>query len=292
MAKKILAMLFAGILAVGALSACSSSDSTSSSEAESSEAVVEEETSSEASEEETAADQLATIKTNGYFTIGTEGAWSPWTYVDDAGELVGFDVEIAKAIAEKLGVEAKFEIVEWDGIFAGIDNGRYDFTLNGVDWTEERAEKYSFSEPYAYGKTVLVVKGDNDEITKFEDLDGKTTANSISSTYAATAESYGATNTGVETIGETMELLIAGRIDATINSQESVGDYLKEQPDADIKIVAALEEKNNVVIPFRKNAESESLIQAVNDALAELKADGTLTEISMKYFGVDITSAE
>lgn len=118
-------------------------------------------------------DQLARIQEKGEIVIATEGTWAPWTYTDENGTLVGFDVEIATAIAEKLGVKATFVTVEWDGILAGIDSGRYDIAANGIDVTEQRSEKYNFSTPYAFNRTALVVRGDNEDIKSFEDLKGK-----------------------------------------------------------------------------------------------------------------------
>ena len=138
-------------------------------------------------------DLLKTIQERGTIIVGLEGDWAPWSYVDENDELTGYDVEIAKAIADKLGVEIQIVPGEWDGLFAGMDAGRYDMVVNGVEVTEERADKYDFSTPYAYIRTALIVKGDNDSIKTFEDLKGKKTANSIASTYMNLAESYGAT---------------------------------------------------------------------------------------------------
>ncbi|MBR6429018.1 MAG: amino acid ABC transporter substrate-binding protein [Clostridia bacterium] len=234
-------------------------------------------------------DLLAEVKKKGKLTIAMEGTWAPWTYHDESGELVGFDVEVGKAIAERLGVEAEFIEGEWDGLFAGMDSRRYDLVINGVDITDERKEKYDFSEPYAFIRTVLIVRGDNEDIKSFEDLSGKTTANSIGSTYMELAEQYGAKVEGVDSLAETMQMVISGRVDATLNAEVSVADYLKEHPDADIKQVAATEEANHVAIPMRKGAETETLRKAIDEALASMHEDGTLSALSMKYFGVDIT---
>ncbi|MCR5272796.1 MAG: transporter substrate-binding domain-containing protein, partial [Lachnospiraceae bacterium] len=182
--------------------------------------------------------------------------------------------------------------VDWDGIFAGIDGGRYDTTFNGVEITEERAEKYDFTDPYAYIRTALVVKGDNEDITSFEDLDGKTTANSINSTYMLLAESYGAECTAVDDLAQTMEMLVSGRVDATLNAEVSIYDYLKEKPDTDIKIVALTEDASYVSAPVRKEEATASLKAAMDEAIAELAEDGTLSELSEKYFGSDITQAD
>ena len=240
---------------------------------------------------EAADDQLAQIKAKGEIVVAMEGTWSPWTYHDENDELVGYDVEVAKAIAEKLGVKATFVEGEWDGLFAGMDAGRYDIVVNGVDITEERAQKYNFTEPYAYNRTAIIVKDDNDDIQSFEDLNGKHTANTISSTYAELAEKYGADVTGVDDLNQTFELLLSGRIDATLNAELTYYDYMKAHPDAKIKIAALTDDASEVAIPLRKGAASDNLRAAINQALEELRADGTLSELSVKYFGSDVSQA-
>ncbi|MCI5550115.1 MAG: transporter substrate-binding domain-containing protein [Christensenellales bacterium] len=236
-------------------------------------------------------DQLAAIKAKGEIVVATEGAWAPWTYHDEQGNLVGFDVEVAKAIADKLGVTATFAETEWDGIFAGLDAGRYDIAANGVEVTDERAEKYNFTTPYGYIRTALIVRGDNDDITSFEDLAGKHTANSIASTYMTLAESYGATAVGVDTLDQTIQMVLSGRADATLNAEVSFYDYMAVHPDANIKVVALTDDASRVSIPVRKDEKSASLLEAINQAIAELDEEGELSRISEKYFGKDITKA-
>lgn len=236
-------------------------------------------------------DQLAAIKAKGEIVVATEGAWAPWTYHDEQGNLVGFDVEVTKAIADKLGVTATFAETEWDGIFAGLDAGRYDIAANGVEVTDERAEKYNFTTPYGYIRTALIVRGDNDDITSFEDLAGKHTANSIASTYMTLAESYGATAVGVDTLDQTIQMVLSGRADATLNAEVSFYDYMAVHPDANIKVVALTDDASRVSIPVRKDEKSASLLDAINQAIAELDEEGELSRISEKYFGKDITKA-
>ena len=237
-------------------------------------------------------DLLSEIQTQGKIVFAMEGQWAPWTYHDESGELVGFDTEVGKAIAEKLGVEAEFVEGEWDGLFTGLDTKRYDAIINGVEVTDERSEKYDFTTPYAYIRTALVVAADNEDITGFEDLAGKKTSNSLGSTYADLAEDYGATVENVDTLSETIDMITSGRVDATLNAEVSFYDYLAEHPDAPIKIVALTEDASLVSIPLRKDAEVDSLENAINQAIAELEADGTLAELSEKYFGSDITKAD
>ena len=235
------------------------------------------------------ADLLSQIKERGYIIIATEGDWAPWTYHDESNQLVGLDVEIGTAIAEQLGVEARFEETNWDSILQGVDSGRFDLACNGVGYTETRAEKYSFSTPYVYTHKVLVVRKDNEEIKSFEDLKGKKTANTASSTYAAIAEEYGATVTGVDALADTLQLVLQRRVDATINSQVTINDYMIAHPEAEIKVVDE-GPGEPVAIPVRKADDTATLIAAINEALDAMRADGTLAAISIKYFnGLDLT---
>lgn len=285
MKKKMTSVFLAGILASSFLltgcgsSAADSSDTKSNSDS----------SSAASSSADASGDLLEQIQSKGEIVVAMEGTWAPWTYHDENDNLVGYDVEVAQQIADKLGVKATFVEGEWDGLLAGIDSGRYDIMVNGVDITEERAEKYSFSDPYAYNRTAVIVKSDNDEIKSMEDLDGKRTANTISSTYAEVAEKYGATVTGVDDLEQTFELLLSGRIDATLNAEVTYYDYMKAHPDAEIKIACLDPEATKVGIPMKKGDETKTLLEAINKALGELSEDGTLTKLSEKYFGTDIS---
>ena len=268
-------MAAAGVLT---LSGCSNSSTSTAASAGASSAA------------DSSADQLAAIQASGKLIVALEGAWQPWSYHDESDTLVGYDVEVSRAIAEKLGVEPEYVESDWDSLFAGLDAGRFDMVCNGVEVTNERALTYDFTTPYGYIHTALAVRKDNDEIKTFEDLKGKTTANSLASTYMELAESYGATVQGIDTLEETIQLLAAGRIDATLNADVSFYDYLNVHPDADFKIVAQTEDASHVAIPLRKGDNSATLLEAVNNAIDELRADGTLKELSEKYFGQDISS--
>ena len=256
--------LTAAVLAAALLSACGSSAASSAAPAA--------DTSSEtAASADNSGDLLAQIQQRGEIVFGTEGTWSPWTYHDEHDQLVGFDIEVAQKVAEKLGVKATFVEGEWDGLLAGVDGGRYDSMANGVEITEERAQKYDFSDPYCYIRTAIIVKSDDDSINSFEDLNGKTT--------------------GVDDLNQTIELLLNGRVDATLNAEVTYFDYLKEHPDANIKIAALTNDASQVAFPVRKGDETATLREALNQAINELREDGTIAEISEKYFGTDLSQA-
>ena len=272
------ALVAAAVLCVSALTACSQNSGQTSSPS-----------SSNPVQTEAPTDLLTQMQERGETVVAMEGTWAPWTYHDEDDQLVGYDVEVAQNIAQRLGVEARFAEGEWDGLLAGLDSGRYDIMVNGVDIDEARSEKYDFSTPYAYNRTAVIVSGDNDSIQSMEDLNGKSTANTLNSTYANVAESYGAEVTGVDDFIQTIELLNSGRIDATLNAEVSYYDYMAQHPDANVKIACIDPQSTQVAIPMRKGAESAALVAAINDALAEMAEDGTLTELSMKYFGTDIS---
>ena len=222
--------------------------------------------------------------------FATEGTWSPWTFHNEDGDLTGFDIEVARGIASALGVEATFAEGEWDGLLAGLDSGRYDTMANGVSVTPEREEAYDFTEPYAYNRIVVITAADSD-IASMEDLDGKTTANTLGSSYAALAESYGATNTSVDDFNQTIQLLEAGRIDATLNDEVVFYDYMNAHPDAALKIAAENSEPTHMAFPLCKGAETAALRDAMNEAIDAMRADGTLANLSTEFFGIDITEA-
>ena len=230
---------------------------------------------------------LKDVQASGELKIGLEGDWQPFSYHDEDDNLVGYDVEVATKVAEKLGVKAVITEGPWDGLLTGLDTGVYDVVVNGVDVTTERSETFDFTDAYAYDHIDLVVKKDNTTITSFEDLKGKKSANSTGSTYAEMGEEYGATVSNVPTLAETMELVLNGTVDATINADTSIQDYLNTTGEKGLKVVAQDDEATEYAIPVKKG--NTSLKEAINDALKELREEGTLKELSIKYFGADLT---
>ncbi|MEQ5839077.1 amino acid ABC transporter substrate-binding protein [Paraburkholderia acidicola] len=236
-----------------------------------------------------AADGLAQIKAAGVFKIGTEGTYAPFTFHDASNQLTGFDVEIGRAIAQRLGVKAEFVEGKWDGLIAGLDAGRYDAVINEVAMTDARKVKYDFSTPYIVSHAALIVRSDNTTIKTFADLKGKKSANTLTSNFGKIAVANGADVVGVQGFNESVDLLTSGRVDATINDSLSYLDFKKHRPDAKVKI-AALDDSGDAdksAVLIRKG--NPELLAAIDKALADIKADGTYLKISEKYFGKDVS---
>ncbi|MCA0983069.1 amino acid ABC transporter substrate-binding protein [Halobacillus yeomjeoni] len=230
---------------------------------------------------------LAEIQESGELLIGTEGTYPPYTFHNEEGELTGFDVEIAREVTERLGVEPVFKETKWDAMFAGLNAERFDMVANQVGIRPDRQEKYSFSDPYIQSSAVIVTHKDNTEIADFSDLDGKKTAQSLTSNYADIARDNGAEITSVEGFNESMQLLASKRVDATVNDRLSVLDYKQKRPDVPVKIAVRKDEASQSGLLFRQG--NEELVEKVNEALAEMKEDGTYLEISEKWFGEDVS---
>jgi cystine transport system substrate-binding protein len=234
------------------------------------------------------AGSLEDVRSAGTLRIGTEGTYAPFTYHDTSGALVGFDVEIGREVAKRLGVEAEFVEGKWDGLIAGLAGDRYDAVINQVGITEERQARFDFSQPYIVSKAVLIVQADNDEIVGFADLDGKRAAQSLTSNYGRLAEEAGASLVGTDGFDQSIQLVLTGRADATINDNLSYLDFKKQKPDAPVKIVATQEEAAASGIIVQKG--NPELVAEIDRALEAMKADGTYASISQRYFGADVSS--
>lgn len=235
--------------------------------------------------------RLEEIKERGKLIVGTEGTYSPNSFHDEDGNLVGFDVEVAAVIAKHMGVDVEYLETEWGSLFAAMDAGQIDTVINEVGYTEERAEKYDFTDPYAFSRRCILVRGDNTDITSFEDLEGHIAANEVSSIFGQMAEEYGAELHAVSAMADSISEVLDGRADCTLNYETAFNDYMKEHPETDVKIVAYAEPEASSFIPVLKG--NEDLLQALNEALDAAQASGELSEISKKYFnGLDLTKEE
>ncbi len=227
------------------------------------------------------------IQSAGVLRVGTEGTYAPFSYHDPAtGELVGYDIDVAKAVGDQLGVTVEFVETPWDSIFAALEANRFDIVANQVTINPERQAKYDLSQPYTVGEGVIVTRADDDSISSLEDLSGKTTAQSITSNWAQVARDAGATVEGVEGFAQAITLLNQGRIDATVNDSVAVYAYLAETGDTSVKIAAQTGETSDQGFAARKDS---GLLPELNGALDQLRADGRLSAISEKYLKADAT---
>lgn len=225
-------------------------------------------------------------KTEEVLTVGVEGTFPPFNYHDDKGELVGFEVELATAVAEKLNRKIEFTETKWDSLIAGLDVDKYDAVFNNITITDERAKKYDFSTPYIYSQATLAVKDDSD-IKSLDDFNGKKSAQTISSNYARDAEALGAEVVPTDGFAQSIELVTGGRADGTINDNVTFYYYQKEKPDNNIRLVEGSINTSEIAVLINKK--KPELKDEIDKALKELADEGITSELAIKYFGNDIT---
>jgi len=230
------------------------------------------------------------IKSAGVLRVGTEGVYPPYSFHDpkQGGQLAGYDVDVARAVAERLGVEVEFVETPWDAMFAALEADRFDIVANEVTISEERKQKYDLSEPYSISQGVIVTRKDDNSINSVADLKGKRSAQNPTSNWAEIARNAGAEVVSVNGFSEAITVLNDGRVDAVINDSITVLAYQAEHPDAPLKVTTIPDERGEQAFAARKDS---GLLPELNTALDELRADGTLTKISEKYLDVDLSKA-
>ena len=232
---------------------------------------------------------VANAKTlrEGTLKVATEGTFSPFSYYNDKNELVGYDVDVARAVAEKLGLKIEFLTAPWDAMLAAFDAGKADAVFNQVSITDERKKKYDYAQPYTVVHGAIITHKDNDDIKSFDDLKGKKNADSATSNWAKVAASYGAQNVTVDSFSKSMELLISKRVDTVVRDNIVFYDFIKQRPGAPVKI-AAEGSDTDYTAPIVQKGNTE-LADQISKAIEELKNEGKLAEISIRYFGKDVS---
>ncbi len=273
--KKLLSkILFVGAAGL-ALAACGATDSSSSSSS----------TSSSAASQGTV---LQTIEKNKQLRIGVEGTYPPFSYHDtESGDLVGFEVEIAKVIAEDLGVEPVFVETKWDSLIAGLDVNKYDIVINNVGVTEERQKAYDFTDPYfeSYGQLAVSAESGVQTLADYSD---KKSAQSTTSNFAQNARDLGAEIVPVDGFNQAVELVSSGRADGTINDYITFLTYFNEHPESTLKLIdEKLPSNDEIGIILQK--ENTDLQTKLNEIIAKRTEDGTFKQIFEKYLGEDIS---
>ncbi len=234
---------------------------------------------------------LDEVRDAGVLRVGTEGTYSPFTYHDPAtNQLTGYDVEVIDAVAAEMGLRTEFVEAPFDSIFASLESDRFDLVANQVTRNAQREAAYALSAPYTVSDGVIVTRSDDDSITSLADLRGKTSAQSSTSSWAQVAKDAGAQVEAVEGFTQAITLVKQQRVDATVNDNLAVAEYSKTTGDTSVKIAAKTGNTSEQVFAMRQA--DTSLRDAVDDALAQVRADGQLTQISEKYFGEDVSAGE
>lgn len=227
-------------------------------------------------------------------TVATEGNMYPWTFTED-GEIVGYEADIMKEISERTGYDIQLEAIDWSGIFGALDSGRVDTIADIITITDERQEEYVFTQPYVYNPMVLATKSSNTEINSMDDIDGQTIVVEVGSSdelvLEQVQESFGVTLQPEYYEGISITDVENGRVALWIGGEPSLNVQI-EEGEYDLKIVGKTGYYQQYAYPFPKTEEGEALCKEFDQALTEMKEDGTLREISEKWFNMDITTEE
>ena len=235
-----------------------------------------------------AEDLLDQVKARGTLRVGLEGTFPPFNSKAPNGELVGYDVDIARAVAAKMGLKPEFVTTEWSGIIAGLQAGKFDVIVNQVGVTDQRKAALDFSPAYTYSAAQLIQrKDDTRQFKSLEDLKGKKLGVGLGTNYMDMAKSVPGID--VKTYPgapEYLRDLAANRLDAALNDRLMLA-YLLKNSQLPLRTGAIVGDGNPSAIPFRKG--NPKFAKAIDDAMTQLEADGTFSKISDKWFGIDVT---
>ncbi len=224
--------------------------------------------------------------------VGTSGGYKPYTYMNETSELTGFDIDVWKEIGRRIDRDVSFETSDFSGLFGKLDSGQITTIANQITTTDDRKEKYDFSEPYVYYGAQLVVQEDNDSIVDLESLKGKSVGVSLGSNYEQMVKDFDKNNeievTTYENFQGSLQDVSNGRIDAVLNDKLA-GLIAVKESGLDIKLSGKPVQMLHNAFPFVKNEANKHLIKEVNQAIEDMYADGTMKDISLKYFPVNIT---
>ena len=224
-------------------------------------------------------------------TIGTTGTSFPTSY-KKGNKLVGFDVDLINKAAKDLGYKTKWVTGEYDGLLEDLDQSKVDTVANDVAITPEREQKYTFSTPYNIEETAIAVNKDSSYKT-IHDLDGKTVSTGAASNNTDNLKKYDP-KIKLETFDardEFYEALLAGHVDGTVDTRNNLNAIIKAKG-YNWRVVSGTAATVKIALPFLKNAHGKKLNKAFSKEITKLKNNGTVSKLSEKYFGYDVTKAE
>jgi L-cystine transport system substrate-binding protein len=230
-------------------------------------------------------------------TFGTEGVYAPFSFMDEQGRITGYDIEVVREAAQRVGVDVTFVPTPWDGMFLALDSGKFDGVANQIAKTPEREQKYAFSDSYLMAGAQIIVRGDR--AGSFSEglasLKGLKVGTGVGSNFTRYLEAFNAKNGNAiqlkyydGNLTTVLQDLVAGRLDATLNERLTVA-YHRQKLGLDIKAVGPPIQEVPSFLLFRKDAGGEALAALFSRGLAELKQDGTLARLSRKWFAGDFT---
>lgn len=237
-------------------------------------------TEAPAAEAEPAAD-LPVVK------VGTNAEYQPFEFIDENGEIVGFDIDIVNEIGKRAGFTPEWVNTKWDGIFVALASGEFDLVASATTITEERQQTIDFSDPYFNAGQAMAVRGDDETLTG---PDALTEGVKVGVQLGTTGDIWLTENTtaDVQRFDENplaVQALAAGDVDAVVADAPTLADILRQNPELDLKIVGEPFTEELYGISIRKG--QDELKASVNQALADMRADGTYDAIYDKWFGTE-----
>lgn len=233
-----------------------------------------------------------TAQENDTLVVGMSGGYFPFTFVNQ-NELQGFEVDVMNAVGEEAGLDIEFETMSFSGLVGALETGRIDTIANQITITPEREAKFAFTQPYVIDGAQVVTREGNDEVDGVESLRGKTVAVNLGSNFEQLLRELPfADEIDIRTYKSNIEQDTAlGRVDAFVMDRVSSAQVIKESP-LPLQLAGAPFSEIRNALPFRNDEDGQAMRDRVDAALTALREDGTLTEISEKWFDSDITTAE
>lgn len=229
------------------------------------------------------------LNKKGEFTVGLEGTYAPYSYRDN-GKLKGFEVDLAKDVAKKLDLKVNFVQTKWDSLIAGLGSNRYDAVMNNMTVTPQREKLYSFSNPYAYSYYTLITKS-NSKIKDIKEIKGMNIIDGAGTDNAVVAKKFGAKVSSTPDNATGYQLIQQNRADGTVNAVPAWKFYAKHNSTKGLKeIDVPTKQQAPAATSIMLNKNSKALTKKINKALNDLRKDGTMKQLSIKYFGADITN--
>lgn len=224
--------------------------------------------------------------------VGATGQSYPNSY-KDGDKLVGFDVEVIEKIAENLGYTVKWTNTDFSGLLGQLETNKIDTIANAVAVTSERKEKFAFTDAYSYVGVTIVTHEDNTHIQTLDDLKGKTVSGVLGSQNVKNLQNFDKNNEielrTYETRDGAQNDVLNKRVDGYVNAKASLLAEIQKN-NLPLKFVGEPFHYEDIAFPFVSNENNEKLIEQINAEIKKLQDDGTLKEISMKYYGEDITT--